>query len=1246
MSAINFVVRDVAGNISRGTVAGEGVPSSLIVGAGADVSLNLTRGQIISYTRQGQALEITLIDGRTIVIEGFFTMEGVSENELFLSADGYTTEVDLTQGAGADYYANYLQLDNGGKFALNDDLTFMRSADVMLADSYVPADDQVGMLGAMAPLFGWGGAAAAGAAALVTTLDGDGPGVPAPEVNLTDGVEGTGDVINQQDHADGVEIAGTGTPGATVDVLIDGVTHTTVVADDGTWSVLFATGEIATGEYETPVSVTITNEGGSVTVTDVLVVDTIIGADIEASGGADGVINFAEYDGGVTLTGTVTGGDAVVVTIDGVDYDAVVSGTSWSLALADGVLASGEYEMDVVVTSTDAAGNSYSTSSTIVVDTVADVTVDTSMVGGVDGVINATEHGGVTTLTGSVTGADSVVVTIDGTDYTATVTDGSWSLDLAAGVLAAGEYDMDIVVTATDAAGNSSSATGTIVVDTITDVTVDTSAVGGADGIVGGSEQSGGVMLTGTAQPGATVVVTLGTVSHTVTATAAGTWSSMFTSSEVPTGELDVPVNVTATDAAGNTASASSSITVDTITDVTVDTASVGGADGVVNGAEHPGGVTLTGTAQPGATVVVTLGTVSHTVTATAAGTWSSSFTSVEVPEGELDVPVNVTATDAAGNTATASGSVEVDTLVNNLSITGNSAGGADGVVNFDESGQAITMTGTVEAGSTVSVNLHGVVMNATVDASGNWSVTYPGGTLPGGEYDTTVVVTATDMAGNSSALTEAVTVDTVAGDLALSTSPIELDDVVNFVEASDGVIISGTATPGLVVTVGLGDSTLNVLSQPDGTWSVNFPASMVPADTDSAPITASITDPAGNYREVSDTVAIDTVVEPHEFSSAPIEGDNVINGAEAADGVVLSGTVEAGSSVVVEFGGQAITVLAGADGTWSASFPASAISGTEYTATMTATATDPAGNVSVITDTVQVDTIVNELTTTDPVAGDNVVDGAEAAAGVTLGGTVEAGSTVVVTFAHPGGVITRDATVDANGNWSLTYAGGEVPGGEYDANITIAATDAYGNTDSITDTFRVDTVAPEAPGVESVTLTSEGVEYLGIDTTDNDVTVSEVTAGHQVNQLADDSDGVALPWGETLFNFDPALSNGSHLVVNETDDAGNSNATYVVMEETGTDVVDLGGLGSFDVGAIDLSFASDSDLTLDLSSLEGLSDADNNLVIHGGSDDAVNLTGAANSGMSTTIDGRSYDIYTMGDDAQIFIEEDINVTI
>ena len=1057
MSAINFVVRDVAGNISRGSVAGEGVPSSMIVGAGADVSLNLTRGQVVSYTRQGQALEVTLIDGRVIVIEGFFTSEGVTENQLFLSADGFLTEVQLTSGAGADYFANYVEGDGAiGKFALNDDLYFMRGADAMLADSFVPQDDEVGMLGAalggLAPIFGWGGAAAVGAAALV--VGGGGGGSTAPEVAVTAGTESNEHVVNKDDHSDGVEIAGTGTPGATVDVTIDGTTETTTVSDTGDWEVIFDPADVNTGEYDVPVEVTITNDGGTTTVTDTLIVDTIIGVDMAPTGGDDGIINAIEHAAGVTLSGTVTGGDSVVVTINGTDYAALVTGTAWTL-------------------------------------------------------------------------------------------------DLASGVLSGGEYDVDVSVTATDAAGNSSSTTSTIVVDTVTSVTVDTTTIGGSDNVVNGTEQAGGVTLTGTARPGASVVVTLGTISQTVTATAGGTWSATYGAGDVPTGELDVPVNVVATDGAGNTASASSSVT--------------------------------------------------------------------------------------------------VDTFVNELEMTTNTAGGSDGVVNLTENGQSITMAGTVEAGSSVSVNLHGVVMAATVDASGNWTVTYPGGSLPGGEYDTTVTVTATDAAGNTSSLSEPVTVDTVAGDLALSTQPIEIDDVVNMVEASDGVVINGTATAGLIVTVGFGASSMQVLAQPNGTWSANFPASMVPADTASAQITASITDAAGNYKEVSDTVAIDTVVQPHEWSAAPIEGDNVINAAEAANGVVLSGTTEAGSTVVVEFGGQSVSVVSGSNGQWSANFAASSVqSNAEYTANMTATATDPAGNVSVITNAVQVDTWVNNLTTTDPVEGDNIVNGAEASDGVTLGGTVEAGSTVVVTFAHPGGVLTQNATVDANGNWSVTYAGADVPAGEYDANITIAATDAHGNTDSITDTFAVDTVAPDAPGIESVLVTPQGVAAMSIETPDNDVTISEVTSGHQVNALADQDDAIALGPNQEYYGFGAPLPNGSHLVVNETDDAGNSNATYVVLEETSTNAVDLGGLSGFNIGAIDLGYAQDAELTLDLATLTGLSDADNNLIIHGSDadSDSVTILGAADTGQATSIDGKSYDIYTLGDDAEIMIEAGINVTI
>ncbi|AGI72574.1 hypothetical protein OA238_c25240 [Octadecabacter arcticus 238] len=115
------------------------------------------------------------------------------------------------------------------------------------------------------------------------------------------------------------------------------------------------------------------------TVTETLVVDTVIGVDIAATGGADSVINAQEYDGGVTLTGGVSGGDTIVVTIDGTDYAAVVTDTTWILDASPDVITAGDYHThDVVVTATDSAGNTSSASSTIIVDTVTSVTVGQS----------------------------------------------------------------------------------------------------------------------------------------------------------------------------------------------------------------------------------------------------------------------------------------------------------------------------------------------------------------------------------------------------------------------------------------------------------------------------------------------------------------------------------------------------------------------------------------------------------------------------------------------------------------------------------------------------------------------------------------------------------------------------------------------------------------------------------------------------------------------------------------------------
>ena len=146
MSAIDFVVRGDAGVSQRGSLGGSD-GTSMVVGAGQDVSLNLTRGDILSYVRQGQALQVTLVDGTVLTVDGFFTPEGSPVADLFISANGTLAKADLIAGEGNLLFAQYVDADSFGKWSPDDDLYFVRGSDVQLA-GVVPADEAaVGQLG-------------------------------------------------------------------------------------------------------------------------------------------------------------------------------------------------------------------------------------------------------------------------------------------------------------------------------------------------------------------------------------------------------------------------------------------------------------------------------------------------------------------------------------------------------------------------------------------------------------------------------------------------------------------------------------------------------------------------------------------------------------------------------------------------------------------------------------------------------------------------------------------------------------------------------------------------------------------------------------------------------------------------------------------------------------------------------------------------------------------------------------------
>lgn len=844
------------------------------------------------------------------------------------------------------------------------------------------------------------------------------------------------------------------------------------------------------------------------------------------------------------------------------------------------------------------------------------------------------------TISGEGEAGSSVTVEVGSGSQTVVVgEDGTWTTEFDSETIDTGEYTTDVTVTAIDEAGNSTTVTDTLVVDTeAEDLSFDTVE---GDDVINIVEASDDVIVSGQSEAGATVVVELeGQVVETTVAED-GTWSVTFDGDVLPDGTYDSTVTATVTDAYGNAATYTHDIAIDLEASVSVDSDSAGG-DGTVNLSEMNAGVTLTGTGEAGASVTVTVEGVERTTTVGEDGTWSVLYENGTLPEGTYTTDVSAVSTDLAGNTTSATGAFEIDTETGVAIDAGHSGG--DETINLSESQQAMNFTGTAEAGATVVVTLAGVSVTTVADESGSWTASYPAGTLSGGEYDTTLTAVSTDAAGNTDTTTSTVHVDTVAGNITLTT-PIEGDNVINAAEASDGVLISGTATAGETVTVTLAGVSHTVTSTPSGTYSAFFAASEITAGEYDSTVTATLTDAAGNSTTVQSAVEIDTFVS--NFAETGVQGgaDGVVNAAEAQAGVALSGTVEVGSTVTVTYQNQSYSAAVDGAGNWSATIPATALPSGEGTADVTIFATDPAGNTSSLTETITYDTYVNELDLTADAGGDMFLNLAEVNEGATLTGTVEAGSTVYVTLDG----VRREATVADDGTWTVTYEPGEISEGTYEADVLIEATDAAGNTRSETTSITVDTEINE-PVIESVTRGVDGVRSISISDSDDDITVHALDEDGTTTEISHSDYNLGE---ETLLNFGSEVSNGDQIVIASEDEAGNQSDTLLVLDTTNERPegayfevdLDNAGLDQFDLGAIDLQFVNGGQVTLSADDLDRLVGEDGSLTIHGGEDDKVVLEGAELTGQSTADDGQTYDIYTLGDD-QVLVDQDVEVQV
>jgi len=287
------------------------------------------------------------------------------------------------------------------------------------------------------------------------------------------------------------------------------------------------------------------------------------------------------------------------------------------------------------------------------------------------------------------------------------------------------------------------------------------------------------------------------------------------------------------------------------------------------------------------------------------------------------------------------------------------------------------------------------------------------------------------------------------------------------------------------------------------------------------------------------------------------VAGNGTVDAAEAAAGVAVSGTAEANSTVTVTWGTTSKTATADANGAWSVNFTQAELPA-DGPSTISATARDAAGNVSSAgTQAVTVNIGAPDTTAPDApviaaVAGDDVVNAAEAGGGVDVSGTAEAGSTVEVTW----GSATETATTDGAGNWTVTFASGDVPGDGPTVPISATATDAAGNTSVAgTRNVAIDTGVPAAP---TVAVAPNGIVSGTAEAG------STVTMGDQE---------VTADAGTGAFAFATPLASGASASVVATDAAGNASAPAnapTVTYATGTagnDVMLAGTTGFVDGG-------------------------------------------------------------------------------
>ncbi|ARD23987.1 adhesin [Shewanella japonica] len=920
-------------------------------------------------------------------------------------------------------------------------------------------------------------------------------------------------------------------------------------------------------------------------------IDILANIDISVDTGNDEFVNrfemkkldfsgrVVDVEDGQTVTITITDINGQVLT-----FTTQVINGAWQIDNADiEALVDGELRFDV--DTTDLAGNPASASTTVIKDTIANVTIN---VIDSDNLLNQQEIDDLNTIFGianNIEDGQKIFITITdslGQVFTLSseVTHGIWSLsgldasDLADGVL-------HLYAVAIDAEGNPAFGSNTIIKDTQAGITVD---IIDNDGVINAAEQTQ-VGIQGSVskvEDGQTVTVRVsdahGNALTLTTTVINGQWSLPAQDlSHFDDGTLIVIAEVS--DIAGNLATAATSMPVDTTAEISIDFLD---NDGVINSIEITN-VYFHGSVanvEDGQTVIINLtddlGNTRTITTSVINGLWALPSQDLS-PFDQNSLVATATVTDIAGNAASSSLPLPIDTLASiSVEIIDN-----DGVINAAEMTQVViqgTVT-NVEDGQTVTVLLfdnQGNTLTLTaIVSNGEWQLaaqdlsSFDDGSL-------FVTAQVSDLAGNPATAATQLPVDILA-DINIDVDTGR-DDIINRFEmlrldfsgqvndVEDGQSVT------IIVTDSLGTSLTFTTTITAGNWQIDNAdiSSLVDGDIQFAVSTVDI---AGNPASTSTIVTKDSLA---AVTIEAVDDDNTLNATEVST-TTLRGealNIEDGQNVLVWVtdvnGLRLIFNTTVVDGQWQLdNLDLSSLAEGELS--LRALSIDVEGNPSIGNNTVAKDTLAE--ITVEIIDSDGVINAAEMAQ-VVIQGTVthiEDGQTVTINLTdNQGHSLTLTAQVNG-GIWQLPA---QDLSGFDDGSLEVTATvnDIAGNPATATAQLPVDILADitveilDNDGVINATEMTQVVIQGTVTDVEDNQTVTVIITDNQGHSLTLTTQVIAGVWQlatQDLSGFD----DGSlEVTASVNDDAGNPTTATTQLPVDTTAVITINIIDNDDI--------------------------------------------------------------------------------